>query len=99
MPMTVSNKSMFQPSTYDPKDFEVQCMDKYGVRPRPHWITTEFGGYVSDLFLFPDIAYVSSNFLVVPHHAYIFHVQRITKTRCNKMIIHMKTSPIVDEYV
>lgn len=45
MPMTVSNESMFPPSTYSYKDFGDECMEKFGVRPRPHWITTEFGGY------------------------------------------------------
>ncbi|KAF8400545.1 hypothetical protein HHK36_013844 [Tetracentron sinense] len=45
MPMTCSNESMFPPSTFDYKDFSEQCMKKYGVMPRPHWITTEFGGY------------------------------------------------------
>ncbi|XP_020103296.1 lysosomal Pro-X carboxypeptidase [Ananas comosus] len=44
MPMTVSNESMFPPSTYSYKDAEDQCVAKYGVRPRPHWITTEYGG-------------------------------------------------------
>lgn len=47
MPMTVSNESMFPPSTYSYKDAEDQCVAKYGVRPRPHWITTEYGGNVS----------------------------------------------------
>lgn len=55
MPMTVSNESMFQPSGYSSKEFEDECMEKYGVRPRTHWITTEFGGYVSDFTLFPYI--------------------------------------------
>lgn len=50
MPMTVSNESMFPPSTYSIKDFGDECVYKYGVRPRPHWITTEFGGHVSDFY-------------------------------------------------
>lgn len=44
MPMTCSNESMFPPSAYDYKGFEDQCMKSYGVKPRPHWITTEYGG-------------------------------------------------------
>nr|DAD45189.1 TPA_asm: hypothetical protein HUJ06_003419 [Nelumbo nucifera] len=44
MPMTCSKDSMFPPSTFDYKAFSEQCMRKYGVLPRPHWITTEFGG-------------------------------------------------------
>lgn len=44
MPMVVSNESMFLSSAYDYKEVEDDCMEKYGVRPRPHWVTTEFGG-------------------------------------------------------
>ncbi|XP_058114120.1 uncharacterized protein LOC131256996 [Magnolia sinica] len=44
MPMSCSNESMFPPSTFDYKEFGDDCMKKYGVRPKPHWITTEFGG-------------------------------------------------------
>lgn len=47
MPMTRSNESMFPPSSYDYKEFAENCWTKYGVTPRPHWITTEYGGYVS----------------------------------------------------
>lgn len=44
MPMSCSNQSMFPPYENDYEAFEEQCMSKYGVKPRPHWITTEFGG-------------------------------------------------------
>lgn len=44
MPMTCSNESMFPPFSYSYKDFEEDCLKNYGVKPRPHWITTEFGG-------------------------------------------------------
>ena len=46
MPMTCS-ESMFPPSGFDYKEFAEECQMKYGVLPRPHWITTEFGGEVS----------------------------------------------------
>ncbi|XP_020578110.1 lysosomal Pro-X carboxypeptidase [Phalaenopsis equestris] len=45
MPMTCSNESMFPPSAYDYEQFADQCMMTFGVRPRPHWITTEYGGH------------------------------------------------------
>ncbi|KAJ6829213.1 lysosomal Pro-X carboxypeptidase [Iris pallida] len=45
MPMTCLDECMFPPFTYEYKDFENDCKDKFGVRPRPHWITTEYGGY------------------------------------------------------
>ncbi|KAL8488540.1 hypothetical protein ACS0TY_024717 [Phlomoides rotata] len=44
MPMIVSNESMFPPSSFNYKQNADDCMTKFGVRPRPHWITTEFGG-------------------------------------------------------
>lgn len=44
MPMSCSNQSMFPAYEYDYEAFEEQCMSRYGVKPRPHWITTEFGG-------------------------------------------------------
>ncbi|KAF8033787.1 hypothetical protein BT93_C0140 [Corymbia citriodora subsp. variegata] len=44
MPMSCSNESMFIPYSYNYDAFAEQCMKKYGVTPRPHWITTEFGG-------------------------------------------------------
>ncbi|XP_073062532.1 uncharacterized protein [Primulina eburnea] len=44
MPMIVSNESMFPPSSFSYEDYATDCSKKYGVRPRRHWITTEFGG-------------------------------------------------------
>ena len=44
MPMTCSNQSMFPPSKFDYEEFATDCKKKYGVSPRPHWITTEYGG-------------------------------------------------------
>ncbi|XP_021899133.1 lysosomal Pro-X carboxypeptidase isoform X2 [Carica papaya] len=50
MPMTCSNQSMFPSSGFDYQEFAEQCMKTHGVRPRPHWITTEFGGKVLKRF-------------------------------------------------
>ncbi|KAA8522894.1 hypothetical protein F0562_009317 [Nyssa sinensis] len=44
MPMTCSSESMFPPSSFSYQEFADNCMKNYGVAPRPHWITTEFGG-------------------------------------------------------
>lgn len=44
MPMTCSNYSMFPPSSFSYKEFDKSCMEQFGVKPREHWITTEFGG-------------------------------------------------------
>lgn len=46
MPMA-SNRttSMFPEFYYDPKSNEEQCLKDFHVKPRPTWITTEFGGH------------------------------------------------------
>ncbi|XP_039131611.1 lysosomal Pro-X carboxypeptidase-like [Dioscorea cayenensis subsp. rotundata] len=44
-PLSCSNESMFPPYAFDYKQREADCKDQFGVQPRPHWITTEFGGY------------------------------------------------------
>ncbi|CAA6672264.1 unnamed protein product [Spirodela intermedia] len=44
MPMSSSNGSMFPAFAYDYAEFAASCNGTYGVSPRPHWITTEYGG-------------------------------------------------------
>ncbi|CDP10198.1 unnamed protein product [Coffea canephora] len=51
MPMTCSNGSMFPPSPYSYKEFADDCNRQFGVWPREHWITTEFGGMRINLVL------------------------------------------------
>ncbi|XP_027173639.1 lysosomal Pro-X carboxypeptidase [Coffea eugenioides] len=51
MPMTCSNGSMFPPSPYSYKEFADDCSRQFGVWPREHWITTEFGGMRINLVL------------------------------------------------
>ncbi|KAJ0020793.1 hypothetical protein Pint_32024 [Pistacia integerrima] len=48
------NDTMFQASPFDMDDYTKTCQDLFGVTPRPHWITTEFGGH--------DIKSVLGNF-------------------------------------
>ncbi|KAL5199633.1 hypothetical protein ABZP36_020836 [Zizania latifolia] len=51
MPMTISNESMFPPFTFTYDEKSEDCFQSYGVRPRPHWITTEYGGNKIDQVL------------------------------------------------
>ncbi|PAN23099.1 hypothetical protein PAHAL_4G067200 [Panicum hallii] len=51
MPMTVSNESMFPPSSFSYDERSEECLESWGVRPRPHWVTTEYGGYKIDKVL------------------------------------------------
>lgn len=46
MPMSSSqDNSMFPTYDFDYASFEEGCLQDYGVRPRPRWISTEFGGH------------------------------------------------------
>ncbi|KAJ8421686.1 hypothetical protein Cgig2_008644 [Carnegiea gigantea] len=40
-----NEESIFPTSNYDCNDLVNQCTLLYGVKPRPSWITTEFGGF------------------------------------------------------
>lgn len=41
-----TEESIFPVSNDDSNDRDSYCTDVYGVQPRPHWILTEFGGFV-----------------------------------------------------
>ncbi|PKU75060.1 putative serine protease EDA2 [Dendrobium catenatum] len=46
MPIGCSAKnSMFEASPFDIKNFSLSCKKIFNVNPRPHWITTEYGGH------------------------------------------------------
>lgn len=46
MPMSSSaNNSMFRTYDYNYTSFEEWCWDSFKARPRPKWITTQFGGH------------------------------------------------------
>lgn len=42
-----NENSIFPASTYNYTSIASECKVENGVPPRPHWITTEFGGHVS----------------------------------------------------
>ncbi|OAY86114.1 lysosomal Pro-X carboxypeptidase-like isoform X1 [Ananas comosus] len=46
MPMSSSEEnSMFPAYNFDFAAYGDECVESYGVKPRPRWITTEFGGH------------------------------------------------------
>ncbi|KAG5055730.1 hypothetical protein JHK85_008240 [Glycine max] len=46
MPLGANNEgSMFPPYKWKLRDVEFYCKRVYHIQPRPHWITTEFGGH------------------------------------------------------
>lgn len=66
--VSTGNDTMFPPSPVDMESTIKQCESAYGVPPRPHWVTTYFGGHVymssSPYFLslnFLNLIYDSSN--------------------------------------
>ncbi|KAH6796789.1 Serine carboxypeptidase S28 family protein [Perilla frutescens var. hirtella] len=45
MPTATSRNSMFPAYSYNYTDYEEWCLENYHIKPRPTWITTEFGGH------------------------------------------------------
>ncbi|KAA8544165.1 hypothetical protein F0562_022199 [Nyssa sinensis] len=45
------NDTMFPPSPFDLNQFIEDCKNLYGILPRPHWITTYYGGHDIKLIL------------------------------------------------
>lgn len=48
MPTSSSCESMFPRYDFNSSAYEEQCWNDFGVKPRPRWITTEFGGHVGE---------------------------------------------------
>ncbi|WOL00855.1 lysosomal Pro-X carboxypeptidase-like [Canna indica] len=46
-----SERSIFPAQTYNYTEYAESCQAYYGITPRPHWITTEFGGHHIDKVL------------------------------------------------
>lgn len=49
MPIGTGNDTMFQPDPFNLKRYVEECKKQYGVSPRPHWVTTYYGGHVCTL--------------------------------------------------
>ncbi|CAN1252775.1 Lysosomal Pro-X carboxypeptidase [Linum perenne] len=50
-PIGIGNNTMFPPDAFDLTVFSQQCLAFYGVSPRPHWVTTFYGGHSIKLVL------------------------------------------------
>ncbi|XP_062108438.1 uncharacterized protein LOC133819252 [Humulus lupulus] len=51
-PIGIGNDTMFgEAEPFDLQDFIKGCKDYYGVPPRPHWVTTYYGGHDIKLIL------------------------------------------------
>ncbi|KAG9146484.1 hypothetical protein Leryth_011763 [Lithospermum erythrorhizon] len=51
MPIGRGDDTMFPASPFVLEEFIKNCVDKYGVSPRPHWITTYYGAHDIKLVL------------------------------------------------
>ncbi|KAL5580173.1 hypothetical protein UlMin_012615 [Ulmus minor] len=51
IPIGINNGTMFEADPYNLKSFIKGCQDSYGVPPRPHWVTTYYGGHDIKLVL------------------------------------------------
>ncbi|XVF05275.1 hypothetical protein REPUB_Repub05bG0157800 [Reevesia pubescens] len=51
IPIGRGNRTMFQPDPFDLTSFIDQCTKYYGVPPRPHWVTSYYGGHDIKLIL------------------------------------------------
>ncbi|KAF8034746.1 hypothetical protein BT93_C0912 [Corymbia citriodora subsp. variegata] len=51
IPIGITNNSMFQSDPFILNRFLDECNSSYGVEPRPHWITTYYGGHDIELIL------------------------------------------------
>ncbi|KAL4284317.1 hypothetical protein GQ457_16G009150 [Hibiscus cannabinus] len=50
-PVGIGNNTMFQADPFDLNAFIQECMSLYGVPPRPHWVTSYYGGHDIKLIL------------------------------------------------
>ncbi|XP_030455244.1 uncharacterized protein LOC115676455 [Syzygium oleosum] len=51
IPIGITNNSMFPPEPFVLSSFVDGCNNSFGVAPRPHWITTYYGGHDVELVL------------------------------------------------
>ncbi|KAK8990222.1 hypothetical protein V6N11_008928 [Hibiscus sabdariffa] len=51
IPTGIGNNSMFQAAPFDLNGYIQYCMSLYGVPPRPHWVTSYYGGHDIKLIL------------------------------------------------
>ncbi|XP_065865766.1 uncharacterized protein [Euphorbia lathyris] len=51
IPIGRGNDTMFPPYPFDLNAYVEDCKDFYGVSPRPHWVTTYYGGHSIKLIL------------------------------------------------
>ncbi|XP_006573176.1 lysosomal Pro-X carboxypeptidase-like isoform X2 [Glycine soja] len=51
IPIGIGNDTMFEPIPFNLTRYAEGCKEQYGVSPRPHWVTTYYGGHNIKLVL------------------------------------------------
>ncbi|KAG8483425.1 hypothetical protein CXB51_022239 [Gossypium anomalum] len=51
IPIGIGKRTMFQPEPFNLNNFIQECKSLYGVPPRPHWVTSYYGGHDIKLIL------------------------------------------------
>ncbi|XP_062105188.1 uncharacterized protein LOC133816882 [Humulus lupulus] len=51
IPIGIDNNTMFEAEPFNVEDFIEGCNEIYGVPPRPHWVTSYYGGHDIKLIL------------------------------------------------
>ncbi|KAJ1388976.1 Peptidase S28 [Sesbania bispinosa] len=51
IPIGIGKHTMFPPDPFNLETFAKECKEQYGVSPRPHWVTTYYGGHSIKLVL------------------------------------------------
>lgn len=87
MPLGRGNETMFTPSPFNPKDFTERCKQKYNILPRPHWVTTHYGGHVGIFSLINLFYHEYQNF-----YGYYYHMVELYF--CIKILVHVKLQDI-----
>ncbi|PRQ60882.1 putative lysosomal Pro-Xaa carboxypeptidase [Rosa chinensis] len=71
MPMSSSrDRSMFQTNDYNFSSFQEWCWKQFNVKPRPTWITTEFGGHLATIWLERKDSLAGAVLLALRQHCY-----------------------------
>jgi hypothetical protein len=74
MPFGIGNDTMFQPYPFNLKRFVEKCQTEYDILPRPHWITTYYGGHVCFSVLI-SITLINSHFFLWFSIFFNYHVK------------------------
>lgn len=75
MPIGIEgNNTMFQPDPFNFKRFAKECKKSFGVSPRPHWVTTYYGGHVSTSLFSSQFTLLHSYILIISQIIFYYYI-------------------------